>query len=80
MESLFNHEEAMRAFLYQAEKTATEKGMAQGMAQGNADGQDRMVALMDRLFNEGRYEDARSAARDRDTRERLLKEFGLAPA
>ena len=76
MESLFNHEEAMRAFLYQAEKKATEKGMAQG----NADGQDRMVALMDRLFNEGRYEDARSAARDRDTRERLLKEFGLAPA
>ena len=44
---------------------------------GRSEGEAAMAALMERLFTEGRTEDARRAATDADARARLLDEYGL---
>lgn len=48
-----------------------------GKAEGRSEGEATMAALMERLFAEGRLDDARQAAIDTGTRARLLKEYGL---
>ena len=44
---------------------------------GRSEGEAAMAALMERLFAEGRTEDARRAATDAGIRARLLNEYGL---
>ncbi len=54
-----------------------EDGRSEGLAEGRSEGEAAMAALMERLFAEGRAEDARRAAADADARARLLEEYGL---
>lgn len=54
-----------------------EDGRSEGLAEGRSEGEAAMAALMERLFAEGRTEDARRAATDADARARLLDEYGL---
>ena len=53
------------------------EGRSEGLAEGRSEGEAAMAALMERLFAEGRAEDARRAAADADARARLLEEYGL---
>ncbi|THG37749.1 hypothetical protein E5986_04970 [Adlercreutzia caecimuris] len=53
------------------------EGLAEGLAEGRSEGEAAMAALMERLFAEGRTEDARRAATDAGIRARLLNEYGL---
>jgi flagellar biosynthesis/type III secretory pathway protein FliH len=54
-----------------------EDGRSEGLAEGRSEGEAAMAALMERLFAEGRTEDARRAAIDAGIRARLLNEYGL---
>jgi len=54
-----------------------EDGRSEGLAEGRSEGEAAMAALMERLFAEGRAEDASRAAADADARARLLEEYGL---
>lgn len=54
-----------------------EDGRSEGLAEGRSEGEAAMAALMERLFAEGRTEDARRAATDAGIRARLLNEYGL---
>lgn len=53
------------------------EGLAEGLAEGRSEGEAAMAALMERLFAEGRADDARQAATNAEVRARLLKEYGL---
>lgn len=53
------------------------EGLAEGLAEGRSEGEAAMAALMERLFAEGRTEDARRTATDAGIRARLLNEYGL---
>lgn len=53
------------------------EGRSEGLAEGRSEGEAAMAALMERLFAEGRTEDARRAATDAGIRARLLNEYGL---
>ena len=48
-----------------------------GKAEGKAEGMNNIRTLMQKLFSEGRIDDARKAACDMDYCEKLLKEYGL---
>ena len=57
------------------------KGRKEGEAKGREEGQaianERWGALMQRLLNEQRYDNANKAAADADFREKLFKEYGI---
>ena len=44
---------------------------------GMARGENKVASLMDRLFSLGRFEDAQRAAKDKDYRNNLYKEFKI---
>ena len=54
-----------------------EKGMKQGMEQGRVQGENRVIALMNRLFSLGRAADVEKASRDSAFRSALFEEFGM---
>lgn len=54
-----------------------EDGLAEGKAEGLAEGQQQFATLMNRLFADGRIEDAKLAAADSSAYERLREEYGL---
>ena len=53
------------------------EGEAKGREEGQAIANERWGALMQRLLNEQRYDDANKAAADADFREKLFKEYGI---
>ena len=54
-----------------------EEALEQGIEQGIEQGMDRLGALVGRLIDAGRLDDAKRASEDVDYREALLAEFGL---
>ena len=54
-----------------------EEALEQGSEQGIEQGMDRLGALVGRLIDAGRLDDAKRASEDADYREALLAEFGL---
>ena len=60
-----------------AYNSGMEEGLAKGMEQGIEQGMDRLGALVGRLIDAGRLDDAKRASEDADYREALLAEFGL---
>ena len=66
-------------------RDAFEEGKAEGRREGEAKGREegqsianeRWGALMQRLLNEQRYDDANKAAADAGFREKLFKEYGI---
>ena len=48
-----------------------------GLAEGKAEGQQQFATLMNRLFADGRIEDAKLAAADPSAYERFCEEYGL---
>ena len=54
------------------------KGRAEGLEKGRAEGADRMGALMTKLRQLGREDDAFKAAADSAFRDKLFKELGIA--
>ena len=60
-----------------AREEALEQGIEQGVEQGVEQGMDRLGALVGRLIDAGRLDDAKRASEDADYREALLAEFGL---
>ena len=46
--------------------------------EGRAEGEDRAMALMQKLFAAGRIDDAKKASEDPEYKKQLLKEFALA--
>lgn len=54
-----------------------EDGLAEGKAEGLAEGQQQFATLMNRLFADGRIEDAKLAAADSSAYERPREEYGL---
>lgn len=54
-----------------------EEALEQGIEQGIEQGMDRLGALVGRLIDAGRLDDAKRASEDADYREALLAEFGL---
>ena len=53
------------------------EGEAKGREEGRAIANERWGALMQRLLNEQRYDDANKAAADAGFREKLFKEYGI---
>ena len=53
------------------------EGEAKGREEGQAIANERWGALMQRLLNEQRYDDANKAAADAGFREKLFKEYGI---
>ena len=53
------------------------EGEAKGREEGQAIANERWGALMQRLLNEQRYDDANKAAADASFREKLFKEYGI---
>lgn len=67
-----------RVLIYEQEtemrcRRAREEALEQGIEQG----MDRLGALVGRLIDAGRLDDAKRASEDADYREALLAEFGL---
>ena len=54
------------------------RGIAIGEAKGKHEGEKRMVALMEKLFELGRVDDAQRAVSDQSFRTLLYKEFNIA--
>lgn len=53
------------------------EGKAEGRAEGKAEGEERLGRLIARLSEDGRTEEIRQAASEREYREKLYKEYGL---
>ncbi len=58
-------------------RRAREEALEQGIEQGIEQGMDRLGALVGRLIDAGRLDDAKRASEDADYREALLTEFEL---
>ena len=61
----------------EGEAKGRKEGEAKGREEGQAIANARWGALMQRLLNEQRYDDANKAAADADFREKLFKEYGI---
>ena len=61
----------------EGEAKGRKEGEAKGREEGQAIANERWGALMQRLLNEQRYDDANKAAADADFREKLFKEYGI---
>lgn len=78
-------EEDMRAQARFMMEEAREEGLAKGLAEGRAEGRaagriegaDKLGALMARLIDAGRLDEARRAATDALYRERMIEELGI---
>ena len=53
------------------------KGRNEGRSEGLTEGRTEIFILMQKLFDEGRVEDAKRAANDEAFRKEILQEFGL---
>ena len=53
-------------------------GMQQGMLQGEQKGEERLGALITKLFSLGRMDDAQRSAADPAFRQQMFKEFNMA--
>ena len=60
-----------------AREEALEQGIEQGIELGIEQGMDRLGALVGRLIDAGRLDDAKRVSEDAAYREALLVEFGL---
>lgn len=58
-------------------RRAREEALEQGIEQGIEQGMDRLGALVGRLIDAGRLDDAKRVSEDAAYREALLVEFGL---
>lgn len=54
------------------------KGVAKGKAEGEMEGKAQVIALMKKLFEQNRIDDAKKASEDAAYCDRLLKEFGIS--
>ena len=61
----------------EGEAKGRKEGEAKGREEGQAIANERWGALMQRLLNEQRYDDANKAAADAGFREKLFKEYGI---
>lgn len=52
-------------------------GFAEGHASGITEGEDKMNSLVLSLIQAGRQDDIEKAARDKEYRDRLYKEYGI---
>jgi len=59
-------------------REAKEEGLAEGREEGREEGKADILALMQRLFSDGRTEDAMRASSDTRYCNMLLMEYGLA--
>lgn len=53
------------------------EGKAEGRAEGKAEGESIFAALMGKLFDAGRTDDAKKATTDKEYRDSLYREFGI---
>lgn len=60
------------------ENRGIQQGVQQGIQQGIQQGENAFAKLMQILFAQGRMEDARRAAEDREYRHVLMKEFAIS--
>ena len=58
-------------------KSGLDRVEERGIARGVAKGENKVASLMDKLFLLGRFEDAKRAAKDKDYRNSLYKEFKI---
>lgn len=77
MNRVLTYEQETEMRCRRAREEALEQGIEQGMEQGVEQGMDRLGALVGRLIDAGRLDDAKRASEDADYREALLAEFGL---
>ena len=61
-----------------AEKQGLKKGIKQGVSQGIPQGESRLASLMEKLFADGRMEDAKLAVADETARKHFYQEYGIA--
>ena len=54
-----------------------EEGRAEGIAEGRAEGESKLARLMQKLFAEGKVEDAKEAAENKARRAELFKQYGI---
>ena len=59
-------------------KKGQAEGLLKGRMEGRAEGTNKAMALMARLFSDGRTEDASRAATDEAYRNKLYAEFGMS--
>lgn len=59
--------------------TAIDDLIKDGIIKGKEEGESLLAALMDRLFQDGRFADAQIASSDKNARMELYKEYGLLP-
>ena len=73
----YNEAEAMKLFELDGIRKGRAEGRAEGRVEGRAEGENKMADLMQKLFSQGRVDDAQRAASDQAYREELFKEFQI---
>ena len=53
------------------------EGFKEGFKEGLKEGEDRVAALFKRMKADGRLQDFSDALKDKNTREKLYKEYGI---
>ena len=53
------------------------EGLQEGLEKGLREGYSKMNRLIERLFDDGRIDDLRRAAKDPDYQEQLMREYGI---
>lgn len=80
-EGKYNMCQALRELMEDSRNEGMEAGLIlgkkEGKAEGKAEGEKQLAVLMQRLFTEGRVEEARLAAVDEKARKKLYSEFRM---
>ena len=67
----------LRMLLMEIREEGREEGRAEGRVEGREEGESKLARLMQRLFADGKVEDAKEAAENKTRRAELVEQYGI---